>query len=168
MSLPRDSCRGKRMGLDALRRVVEKLRADGKRIVLANGCFDILHVGHVRYLRAAKEHGDVLVVAVNSDRSARALKGEGRPYVPQDERLEVLSALAPIDYLVLFDAPDASRLLRALKPDAHAKGTDYTPETVPERETVRGYGGKIVICGDPKERSSTGVAARVQGLPLGG
>ncbi len=168
MSVQGDSCRGKWMGLDALKPVVEKLREDGKRIVFANGCFDILHVGHVRYFRAAKENGDVLVVAVNSDGSARALKGEGRPYVPQDERLEILSALEPIDYLLLFDERDASRLLRALKPDVHAKGTDYTRETVPERETVRGYGGEIVICGDPKERSSTDMAARIQGLALGG
>ncbi len=161
MSVRDDACRGKRMRLDALRSALEKRREAGERVVLANGCFDILHVGHVRHLRAAKEKGDVLVVAVNSDASARALKGEGRPYAPQDERLETLSALEPIDYLLLFDEPDASILLLALKPDVHAKGTDYTEETVPERETVRSYGGEIAICGDPKAHSSTELAARV-------
>ena len=159
MSLGERACRGKWMRMDALKPALEGLREQGKRIVFANGCFDILHVGHVRYFRAAKENGDVLVVAVNSDVSARALKGEGRPYVAQDERLEILSALEPINYLLLFDALNVSSLLLALKPDVHAKGTDYTPETVPERETVRSYGGKVLICGDPKRHSSSSLVA---------
>ncbi len=162
------ACRGKWMRAEALAPVLESLRAQGKRIVFANGCFDVLHVGHVRYLRAAKEHGEVLVVAVNSDASARALKGEGRPYVPQEERLEVLSCLEPVDYLVLFEDLDVSPLLRAFKPHVHAKGTDYTPETVPERETVRAYGGEVVVCGDPKTHSSTELGARLGGSPADG
>lgn len=161
MSVRDEAFRGKWMPVDALGPILEKRRAEGDRVVFANGCFDILHVGHVRYLRAAKEKGDVLVVAVNGDASARALKGEGRPYAPQEERLEMLSALEPIDYLLLFDEPDVSSLLLALKPDVHAKGTDYTIETVPEGETVRGYGGEVAICGDPKDHSSTELAARI-------
>ena len=161
MSVRDEAFRGKWMPADELGPILEKRRAEGERVVFANGCFDILHVGHVRYLRAAEKKGDILVVAVNGDASARALKGRGRPYAPQEERLEMLSALEPIDYLLLFDEPDASSLLLALKPDVHAKGTDYTIETVPERETVRGYGGEVAICGDPKDHSSTELAARI-------
>lgn len=154
---------GKLRTLAALREETERLKARGKRVVFANGCFDILHVGHVRYLRGAKALGDVLVVAVNSDASARLLKGEGRPYTPEAERLELLACLEPVDYLVLFDESDASRLLLALKPHVHAKGTDYTAETVPERETVRSYGGEVAICGDPKGHSSSGLGVRLGG-----
>ncbi len=164
MSIQEKACQGKWMAMDSLKPVLDKLRQDGKRIVFANGCFDVLHVGHVRYFRDAKENGDVLVVAVNSDVSARALKGYGRPYVPQDERLEILSALESVDYLLLFDELDVSSLLLTLKPDVHAKGTDYTADTVPERETVRSYGGKIAICGDPKEHSSTDLGVRIRRL----
>ena len=162
MSIQEKACQGKWMAMDSLKPVLDKLRQDGKRIVFANGCFDVLHVGHVRYFRDAKENGDVLVVAVNSDVSARALKGYGRPYVPQDERLEILSALESVDYLLLFDELDVSSLLLTLRPDVHAKGTDYTADTVPERETVRSYGGEIVICGDPKEHSSTDLVVRIR------
>jgi len=160
-----DSCAGKLRTLEALRAETERLKAEGKRVVFANGCFDILHVGHVRYLREARALGDALVVAVNSDASARRLKGEGRPFTPEADRLELLACLEPVDYLLLFDETDVSRLLLALKPHVHAKGTDYTAETVPERETVRSYGGEVAICGDPKDRSSTGIAARLGGRP---
>ncbi|MEK6709688.1 MAG: adenylyltransferase/cytidyltransferase family protein [Nitrospinota bacterium] len=149
--------------LEALRGETEGLKAQGKRVIFANGCFDILHVGHVRYLREARALGDVLVVAVNSDASARRLKGEGRPYTPEAERLEILASLEPVDYLLVFDEPDVSRLLLALKPHVHAKGTDYTAETVPERETVRGYGGEVAICGDPKDHSATAIGSRLGG-----
>ncbi|OGL61793.1 MAG: ADP-heptose synthase [Candidatus Tectomicrobia bacterium RIFCSPLOWO2_02_FULL_70_19] len=154
---------GKLRTLEALREETERLKAQGRRVVFANGCFDILHVGHVRYLRDAKALGDVLVVAVNSDASTRRLKGEGRPYTPEAERLELLACLEPVDYLVVFDEPDVSRILLALKPHVHAKGTDYTAETVPERETVRSYGGEVAICGDPKDHSSSGLGARLGG-----
>lgn len=154
---------GKLRTLESLREETVRLRARGGRVVFANGCFDILHVGHVRYLRAAKALGDVLVVAVNSDASARLIKGEGRPFTPEAERLELLACLEPVDYLLLFDETNVSRLLLALKPDVHAKGTDYTADTVPERETVRSYGGEVAICGDPKERSSSAIGARLGG-----
>lgn len=146
---------------EALLEKVARLKSEGKRIVLTNGCFDILHVGHVRYLCAAKEHGDVLIVAVNSDASARRLKGEGRPFMNERERMELLSCLEPVDYLVLFEDDDVSRLLLALKPHVHAKGTDYTVDTVPERETVRSYGGEVVVCGDPKDHSATEIGDRI-------
>ncbi|MEE9257730.1 MAG: adenylyltransferase/cytidyltransferase family protein [bacterium] len=117
-------------------------------------------MGHVRYLRGARSLGDVLIVAVNSDASARRLKGEGRPHTPLEERLEILSALEAVNYLTVFDEDDVSRLLLALKPHVQAKGTDYTIDTVPERETVRSYGGEVAICGDPKDHSSTEIGSR--------
>lgn len=150
------------LSAEELAGVVEGLKALGRRIVFANGCFDVLHAGHVRYLTEARSLGDVLVVAVNDDASARALKGEGRPWMSQEDRLEILSALSCVDYLVLFGERDVSRLLRLLKPHVHAKGTDYTPETVPEREVVREYGGRVAITGDPKTRSSTELVARLR------
>lgn len=156
---------GKLKTADALAGEVEQLKKSGKRIVFANGCFDILHAGHIRYLRAAKAHGDVLILAVNNDASARALKGEGRPYTPEQERLEILSALEPVDYLVLFEEGDVSKLLLRLRPHVHAKGTDYTVDTVPERETVLSYGGEVVVCGDPKDHSSTGIGKRTGKVP---
>lgn len=130
-------------------------RSDNSRIVLANGCFDLLHVGHVRYLTGAKEIGDILVVGVNSDRQTRILKGEGRPFVPENERAELVSALRCVDFVTIFDDPTVERLLLTILPDFHAKGTDYTTETVPEREIVRSYGGSVVIVGDPKDHSTT-------------
>ncbi len=148
------------LSLEDLRGAVERDKKAGRRVIFANGCFDILHAGHVRYLRGARSLGDVLVVAVNSDASARRLKGEGRPYTPLEERLEILSALEAVDYLTVFDEDDVSRLLLALKPHVQAKGTDYTLDTVPERETVRGYGGEVAICGDPKDHSSTEIGSR--------
>jgi rfaE bifunctional protein nucleotidyltransferase chain/domain len=130
-------------------------------IVLANGGFDLIHAGHVRYLRAAKSRGDVLVVALNSDTSVRALKGPGRPLLPQGERAEILASFAAVDYLTIFDELNVEKILRAIKPDVHAKGSDYTAATVPERETVRAYGGRIAIAGGPKIRSASEVIPRI-------
>jgi len=135
-------------------RVAEGLRAAGKRIVLANGCFDLLHVGHVRYLEAARALGDVLFVGINADAAVARLKGPGRPLMPAAERAELLAALRPVDHVVVFDDDTADRLIAAIRPDVHAKGTDYTPETVPERDTVRAYGGRVVIVGDPKAHAT--------------
>lgn len=160
MSCPPDSFGGKYLALEDLAEAVEREKKARKRVVFSNGCFDILHAGHIRYLREAKALGDVLVVAVNSDSSARRIKGEGRPFTSQDERLEILSALEVVDYLTLFDEDDVSALLISLEPHVHAKGTDYTAETVPERETVRSYGGEVAICGDPKDHSSTDIQSR--------
>lgn len=154
-----DPCGGKLRTLEELSAEVERQKAAGKRVIFANGCFDILHAGHIRYLREAKSLGDFLVVAVNDDASAKKLKGEGRPYTPEGERLEILSCLEPIDRLILFDEDTVSNLLLALRPHVHAKGTDYTAETVPERETVKSYGGEVAICGDPKDHSSTDIGS---------
>jgi len=132
---------------------------EGLTVVLANGAFDLLHVGHVRYLAAAAALGDRLVVAVNSDASVRLYKGPRRPVVPEDERLEILSHLRMIDRLVLFDTPTVAPVLERLRPAVHAKGTDYTEETVPERDVVAAYGGRTAICGDPKEHATTDVIA---------
>jgi rfaE bifunctional protein nucleotidyltransferase chain/domain len=129
--------------------------------VLANGCFDLLHVGHVRYLEAARALGDVLVVAVNSDEQVRAIKGEGRPLVPERERAEVVASLRAVDLVTIFQEPTVEQLLLSIRPDIHAKGTDYTEETVPERDIVRSYGGRVCIVGDPKDHSSTDMARRV-------
>ncbi len=146
---------GKVLDRDALRRRAAAWKSAGEKIILTNGCFDLLHVGHVRYLRAAKELGGKLIVAVNSDASARRLKGEGRPRVPEAERAEILSALEPVDAVVIFPEPDVRALIRELRPDIHAKGTDYTVESVPERDEVVACGGRVVIVGDPKDHSST-------------
>jgi rfaE bifunctional protein nucleotidyltransferase chain/domain len=141
--------------LPELRRIIDKERASGRTIVLANGCFDLFHVGHIRYLRAAKALGDLLVVAVNSDSSVRKLKGKGRPVLAQKERVEILSAFSFVDYVTTFREPTVSRVLLALKPDIHAKGSDYTRETVPERDTVKSYGGRVAIVGGPKVRNTS-------------
>jgi rfaE bifunctional protein nucleotidyltransferase chain/domain len=134
---------------------VRQWRSAGDKIILTNGCFDLLHVGHVRYLRAAKLLGGRLVVAVNSDASTRALKGEGRPRVPGTERAEILAALSDVDAVTIFDALDVTELIRLLRPDIHAKGTDYTEENVPERDVVIACGGRVAIVGDPKDHSTT-------------
>jgi rfaE bifunctional protein nucleotidyltransferase chain/domain len=138
-----------------LRKQVEAWRAAGDRITLANGCFDLLHVGHVRYLHAAKEIGGRLVVAINSDDSVRSLKGEGRPLMPAEERAEILSALADVDAVVIFPERDVRAIIRDIHPDVQAKGTDYTAESVPEADTVREYGGRVAIVGDPKDHSAS-------------
>ncbi|HET7439918.1 MAG TPA: adenylyltransferase/cytidyltransferase family protein, partial [Terriglobales bacterium] len=127
----------------------------GDRVTLGNGCFDLLHVGHVRYLHAAKALGGRLVVAINSDESVRALKGEGRPLMPADERAEILAALSDVDAVVIFSEPDVRALIREIQPDIHAKGTDYTAETVPERDAVLEYGGRVEIVGDAKNHSAS-------------
>jgi rfaE bifunctional protein nucleotidyltransferase chain/domain len=138
-----------------LRKQVEAWRAAGDRVTLANGCFDLLHVGHVRYLRAAKQIGGRLVVAINSDDSVRSLKGEGRPLMPAEERAEILAALADVDAVVIFPERDVRAIIREIHPDVQAKGTDYTAESVPEADTVREYGGRVAIVGDPKDHSAT-------------
>lgn len=135
-------------------------KAAGERITLTNGCFDVLHVGHIRYLQGAKKLGGKVVVAVNSDASARSLKGNGRPRVPEAERAEILAALADVDAVFIFDAPDVRDLIRLIRPDVHAKGTDYTAESVPEREVVIACGGRVEIVGDPKDHSTTEFLSR--------
>ncbi len=130
-------------------------RKKGARIVMANGCFDILHVGHVRYLEEARALGDLLVVGINADAQVRALKGAGRPFMPERERAEVIASLRAVDLVTIFPEPTVEELLRAIRPDVHAKGTDYTADTVPERDVVRSYGGRVAIVGDPKNHSST-------------
>jgi rfaE bifunctional protein nucleotidyltransferase chain/domain len=135
--------------------MVETWRQAGERITLANGCFDLLHVGHVRYLHAAKQLGGRLVVAINSDDSVRALKGEGRPLMPAEERAEILAALADVDAVVIFPELDVRAIIREIHPDVQAKGTDYTAESVPEAGTVREYGGRVAIVGDPKDHSAS-------------
>lgn len=146
--------RGKILGRKKLLAALERERAAGKRIALANGVFDLLHVGHVRYLAAARREADLLVVAVNSDASARALKGPGRPLLPQKERAEILAALACVDYVTIFEETTAAPLIAEIAPDVHCKGTDYRPDTVPERDMVRRAGGRVAIVGDPKEHAS--------------
>jgi len=140
---------------EGLKQRVAAWRRAGESITLANGCFDLLHVGHVRYLHAAKQLGGRLIVAINSDESVRALKGEGRPLMPAAERAEILSALADVDAVVIFPEPDVRALIREVRPDVHAKGTDYTADTVPERAVVLEYGGRVEIVGDPKDHSAT-------------
>lgn len=134
---------------------VKAWRSSGERIVLANGNFDLLHVGHVRYLHGAKELGGKLIVAINSDESVRTLKGEGRPVMPEDERAEIVAALADVDAVVIFTELDVRALIREIRPDMQAKGTDYTVDTVPEREVIEEFGGRVVIVGDPKEHSTS-------------
>jgi D-glycero-beta-D-manno-heptose 1-phosphate adenylyltransferase len=136
---------------------VQQWRSIGERIVLANGNFDLLHVGHVRYLHGAKQLGGRLVVAINSDESVRALKGEERPIMPADERAEIVAALADVDAVVIFTELDVRALIRELRPDVHAKGTDYTADTVPERDAVLEYGGRVAIVGDPKNHSTSDI-----------
>ena len=140
---------------DQLRERVAEWRRGGARVTLANGCFDLLHVGHVRYLHAAKELGGRLVVAVNSDASVKTLKGEGRPLMPAEERAEILAALADVDAVVIFPENDVRSIIREIRPDFHTKGTDYTAESVPERAEVEACGGCVVIVGDPKNHSAS-------------
>ncbi|MGA7646122.1 MAG: adenylyltransferase/cytidyltransferase family protein [Terriglobales bacterium] len=138
-----------------LRQLVADWRRSGNRVTLANGCFDVLHVGHVRYLHAARKHGGKLIVAANADASVRALKGEGRPVMPAEERAEILASLADVDAVVVFPEADVRAIIREIRPDFHAKGTDYTIESVPERDEVEACGGRVVIVGDPKNHSAT-------------
>jgi rfaE bifunctional protein nucleotidyltransferase chain/domain len=138
-------------------------RAAGNTIAFANGCFDVLHVGHIRYLQAAARVADVLVVGVNGDDSVRVLKGEGRPLMPANERAEIISAIRGVSYVIVFDEDSPSHLLQSLKPEFQCKGTDYTADSVPEAEIVRSYGGKVVIVGDPKDHSTTAVLEKMRG-----
>ena len=140
---------------EQVRQRIAEWRRGGESIILANGGFDLLHVGHIRYVHAAKQLGGRLLVAVNSDESMRSLKGQGRPLIPAEERAEIVSALADVDAVVIFSEPDVRRLIREIRPDIHAKGTDYTVESVPERDEVLAQGGRVVIVGDPKDHSST-------------
>ena len=145
---------GAPLTLEGAAALAARLRSDGKRIVLANGCFDLLHVGHVRYLREARRLGDVLFVGINGDAAVTRLKGAGRPLMPATERAEMLLSLRDVDHVVVFDDDTADRLVQAIRPDVHAKGTDYTSESVPEAATVRASGGRVAIAGDPKDHST--------------
>jgi len=138
-----------------------RLRRAGRRVAFVNGCFDILHPGHVRYLQAAKQQGDVLVVGVNSDRSVSALKGPGRPLLPEQARAELVAALESVDYVVIFDELNVEAMLSELRPDVHCKGPDYTTETVPERDLAKRLGIAVAIVGDPKDHSTRGLLAEI-------
>ena len=141
---------------------VARNRGRGLTHAFANGCFDLLHVGHIRYLEAARREADRLIVAVNADDSVRRLKGDGRPILNQADRAELVAAIRAVDYVVIFGEPTVTPLLMLLKPEVHCKGTDYTVDTVPERETVRAYGGRIAIVGDPKDHSTRDLLARIR------
>jgi len=159
------------VSLPDLPRIREEASAAGRRVALANGIFDLFHVGHLRYLQGARALADQLVVAVNSDRSARILKGPGRPVVPQAERTEILAGLACVDQVVVFGSRTVVPVIRALRPDVQVKGTDYSPETIPEADEVRSYGGRVAVAGDPKDHSTTDLLARLRrllGRPAGG
>jgi len=147
---------------DLLEEIARQRRA-GRTVALANGCFDVLHVGHVRYLQGAARQADRLVVAVNGDESERRLKGPGRPILAAADRAELVAAVRGVDYVVIFDDPNVNRLIDLIRPDVHCKGTDYTVDTVPEREAVRGYGGRIAIVGDPKTHATRDLLERVRG-----
>jgi D-glycero-beta-D-manno-heptose 1-phosphate adenylyltransferase len=142
--------------------LVDRDRTEGRSVAFANGCFDLLHVGHVRYLAGAAAQADRLIVAINDDRSVKGLKGPGRPILSAADRAEMLAALEGVDYVLTFSDPDVNRLLTLLKPDVHCKGTDYTAETVPERDTVLAYGGRIAIVGDPKDHSTRDLLTRIK------
>ena len=139
---------------EELKEIAAQLRADGRKVVFANGCFDLIHVGHIRYLQNARALGDALILGINSDASVTALKGKGRPLQTQEERAEILASMDCVDYVLLFDELTVDGILNELRPDIHVKGTDYTKESVPERETVHAYGGQIAIAGDPKDHST--------------
>jgi len=147
--------------LDELKPIIEKHKQDGKRVVLANGCFDLIHVGHIRYLKESKKRGDILVVALNSDSSVRRLKGKGRPILLEKERREIIASFYFVDYVTFFDEDKVEKVLLALKPHVHAKGSDYTVDTVPERETVKKFGGETAITGGPKIKSTSDVIQEI-------
>lgn len=145
--------------------IVERVNAErsrGSKIILTNGCFDIVHAGHIRYLAGAKELGGFLIVGLNSDAQVRSLKGNGRPFIDEQERAEMIAAIRFVDAVTIFEEPTVNELIDAIKPDVHAKGTDYTTDTVPERERVRSYGGQVAIVGDPKDHSSTDLIEAVR------
>lgn len=149
--------------MEQLASAVQELRRQGGSIVLSNGCFDFLHVGHIRYLMGAADQGDHLLVAINSDASVRGLKGDTRPLVPQEERAEIISTLGFVDLVYIFDEPDVRGIIRAIRPDVHAKGTDYTEESVPEGDLVREMGGRVAIVGDPKDHDSREMIRKLGG-----
>jgi len=149
---------------ETLKRIVENEKAAGKKIVFGNGCFDLLHVGHVRYLRGAKALGDILIVAVNDDDSVTGLGKRKKVVTPAAERAEIIASLDSVDYVILFREATVENLLRTLKPDIHAKGTDYTEESVPEKEIVRSYGGRVAIVGDPKDHSTRDLIQSIKDL----
>ena len=153
---------GKLGTLEEVSERVSAARRAGLKVALANGCFDVLHVGHIRYLEGARAEADLLVVGVNGDASVRRLKGEGRPLMPAPDRALVVAALRAVDHVIVFEEDDVSRLLLTLRPDVHCKGTDYTPETVPERDVVRSYGGRVAIVGDPKAHDTRALIARIR------
>ena len=138
-------------------------RGSGQQILLANGCFDLFHAGHIRYLAGAKSLGGFLIVGINSDKQVRKLKGEGRPFTPENERAEIISALRFVDAVTVFDEPTVEELILAIRPDVHTKGTDYTVESVPEREIIKSVGGRVAIVGDPKDHSSTELISKIHG-----
>jgi D-glycero-beta-D-manno-heptose 1-phosphate adenylyltransferase len=150
------------VGEDELLRRVEEARREGRTVAFANGCFDILHVGHLRYLEGAAAQGDLLVVGVNADESVRNLKGEGRPLMPAEERSELIASLVWPDYVIVFDEPSPLSLIRRLRPEVHCKGTDYSEESVPEGEAVKSYGGRVAIVGDPKDHSTSELIEKVR------
>jgi rfaE bifunctional protein nucleotidyltransferase chain/domain len=152
------------LDLDGVLETIAGVRRDGRSIAFANGLFDLVHVGHLRYLEAASREADFLIVAINSDASARRLKGPDRPIVPENERAELITGLRCVDVVTLFDDPTVEPLLRAIRPDVHCKGTDYTPETVPERDVVRDFGGRVAIVGDPKDHATTDLIGRIRAL----
>jgi rfaE bifunctional protein nucleotidyltransferase chain/domain len=154
---------GRVLARDELIAAISTERRAGRTVAFANGCFDLLHAGHVRYLQAAAAEADVLVVAINDDQSVAHLKGPGRPILAASDRAELVAALRGVDYVVVFSEPTVAPLLLALRPDVHCKGTDYTADTVPERETVRGYGGRVAIVGDAKDHSTRDLLARIGG-----
>jgi rfaE bifunctional protein nucleotidyltransferase chain/domain len=153
--------RHKIKSLQELKKLAQEYRSSGSKIVFANGCFDLIHAGHIRYLESAKALGNILIVGLNGDVSVAALKGAGRPLQPEAERAEILASMACVDYVLLFDAPTVDGILKELKPDVHAKGTDYTEESVPERETVLAYGGQVAIAGDPKDHSTRDLIQKI-------
>jgi len=155
--------RAKVATLEAVRGHVEDARREGRTVALANGCFDVLHVGHIRYLEGARREGDVLVVGVNGDASVSRLKGPGRPVMPAGDRALLVAALRAVDHVVVFEEDDVEGLLLALRPDVHCKGTDYTVDTVPERDVVRSYGGRVAIVGDPKGHDTRALLRRIRG-----
>ena len=147
---------------DELANFAEQARGVGEKLILANGCFDLIHAGHVRYLAGAKALGGKLLVAVNSDKQVRGLKGDGRPLMSETERAEIIAAFRFVDAVTIFDEPTVEEIIRLIRPDFHAKGTDYTTDSVPEREIVREFGGQVAIVGDPKDHSSTELLAAVK------
>lgn len=157
----------KRHTLSHLKEIIDREKNKGKRIVLANGCFDLIHVGHIRYLKEAKAKGDILLVALNSDSSVHKLKGKGRPILNEEERVEIISSFYFVDYITIFEESNVENILLTLKPHVHAKGSDYTKETVPERKTVLSYGGEIAITGGPKVKNTTEISRKIGLEPEG-